>query len=152
MSPITPPFSAAEAPSPNARSDRATSSPYPRLDGIDVLLVDDDAAVLDAFRFAFEAAGATVRTASSARDAWEAFRRCVPGVLVSDIAMPGEDGCALLRRIRAVPEGATVPAVALTGYVGPEDEVRIRAAGFAAFAAKPADPVALAQLVLRVLR
>lgn len=134
-----------------ASGTTTSTTPYPRLDGIDVLLVEDDAAVLDAYAFAFTACGATVRPVDSARAAWDALRTRVPDVLVSDIAMPEEDGCALLQRIRASTEAPTLPAIALTGFARSDDEARIRAAGFAAIVTKPVDPEHLARTVLAVL-
>lgn len=136
---------------PRRGAPDATATPYPRLDGIDVLLVEDDAAVLDAYAFAFTACGATVRPVDSARAAWDALQTRVPDVLVSDIAMPEEDGCALLQRIRASSEAPALPAIALTGCARSDDEARIRAAGFTAIVTKPVDPEHLARTVLAVL-
>ena len=138
-------------PPPPTMPPRPASTPYPRLDGIDVLLVENDAAVLDAFGFVLTACGATVRPVDSARAAWDALQTRVPDVLVSDIAMPEEDGCALLRRIRASTEAGALPAIALTGCARSDDDARIRAAGFAAIVTKPVDPEHLVRAVLAVL-
>jgi CheY-like chemotaxis protein len=75
-------------------------------------------------------------------------------VLVSDIGMPGEDGHALLRRVRALAPaaGGGIPAVALTAYARPEDRVKALRAGFQAHAAKPVEPGALVALIASLVR
>ena len=94
---------------------------------------------------AFEHSGAQVRATASAPEALEAFRRDVPDVLISDIGLPGEDGYALMGKIRALPatEGGQVPALALTAYSGAEDRRKALAAGFQMHVPKPAEPAAL---------
>jgi CheY-like chemotaxis protein len=64
-------------------------------------------------------------------------------VLVCDIGLPDDDGYGLLRRLRNLPEGAHIPAIALTARARPEDRVRALAAGFLAHLPKPLDPVSL---------
>jgi CheY-like chemotaxis protein len=73
-------------------------------------------------------------------------------VIVSDVGMPGEDGYALIRRIRALPGDRVgrVPAVALTAYVKPEDRMRTLAAGFQTHVPKPVDPDELALAIARL--
>jgi CheY-like chemotaxis protein len=113
-----------------------------RLDGIDVLVVDDDRDSLALTSAIFVAAGATVRTSMSATEALSQFRREPPGVLVSDLEMPGEDGYSLVRKVRALPadQGGQTPTVALTAYGRPQDRERCLAAGFTMHIAKPIDP------------
>jgi CheY-like chemotaxis protein len=91
------------------------------------------------------ARGAEVRTALSTPEALEIAGRWRPDVLVSDIAMPGEDGYALLRAFRGA--FADVPAIALTAYAGSADRHRLLAAGFQAHVPKPFDPAQLAAVV-----
>ena len=88
-----------------------------------------------------ESCAMTVTTASSAAEAFEALRTSAPEVLVSDIAMPGEDGLSLIRRVRALPceEGGSVPAVALTAYARLEDRTKALRAGFNHHVTKPVD-------------
>jgi signal transduction histidine kinase len=117
-----------------------------RLHGIRVLVVEDDADALEALRLVLEQSGAEVAAATSAADALDVFAAAPPDVLVSDISMPGEDGYALLARVRAGARAST-PAVALTGFASPEDRARAVAAGFQAHVAKPVDPAALISLV-----
>jgi PAS domain S-box-containing protein len=109
-----------------------------RLRGLRVLVVDDDADSNAVVRALLASCGAEVRTAVSAADALDVVRTWQPDVLVSDIAMPGDDGCALLRKLRARggPLGR-VPAVALTAFTGAADRLRVLEAGFQAHVAKP---------------
>jgi CheY-like chemotaxis protein len=112
-----------------------------RLDGLSVLLVDDDAAAGEAAGALLERCGASVRVADSAAQALEALDDWTPDVLVSDIGMPGENGYALLARVRARPgRSARVPAIALTAFASVDDRVRLLSAGFQLHLAKPADP------------
>jgi CheY-like chemotaxis protein len=118
-----------------------------------VLVVDDDADTLDAVRHLLEQAGARVSTAGSAADAFRCVEEARPDVLLSDIGMPGEDGCSLIRRVRGLgPErGGEVPAAALTAYTQAADRERALSAGFQAFLAKPVDPRELAAAVARLV-
>ena len=86
-----------------------------------------------------EKCGARVTAAASASEALAVLERETPDVLVSDIGMAGEDGYALIRRVRARPAalGGQVPAVALTGYVREQDAERTRAAGYQSHLPKP---------------
>jgi signal transduction histidine kinase/ActR/RegA family two-component response regulator len=113
-----------------------------RLDGIRVLLVEDDADSREMLAKMLELAGATVVCVASVRAALEALAAARPGVIVSDIGMPDEDGYLLIRRVRAreAESGGTIPAVALTGYAHPEDHARLLAAGFQAHLRKPVEP------------
>ncbi|MBI3898485.1 MAG: response regulator [Gammaproteobacteria bacterium] len=112
------------------------------LSGVDILLVEDEAASRDAARRLLEMHGARVRAVESAVLAREAFALCRPDVVVSDIAMPGEDGYALLKAIRAIErehEAAHVPALALTAFARDTDRYKALDAGFDAYLSKPTD-------------
>ncbi|MCI3951774.1 MAG: hypothetical protein K0R53_1271 [Burkholderiales bacterium] len=111
----------------------------PRLGGLRILAVDDDRNTRDMLHEALTRAGACVCSAASARDALDQLQRCQPDVLVSDIGMPDEDGCDLMRRVRALPaeRGGAIPAVALTGYAREDDQTAARQAGYQAVAIKP---------------
>ena len=126
----------------------ATSAPID-LAGLNVLVVDDDADGREVVRQALLRAGANPMTAASAAEAMDLVRRRRPDVIVSDIAMPDEDGYALIRRVRALPAaaGGETPAVALSAYSREEDRQRALAAGFQAHVAKPVDPAALVAAV-----
>jgi len=119
-----------------------TSASSPRLDGIRVLLVEDDTDTREVLILILEIAGAEVKGVASVREALSAFDGLRPDVVVSDLGMPGEDGYALLRHVRArgAGQGGNTPAIALTGYVTSEDGARLRAAGFQMHLRKPVEP------------
>src|SRR5207253_3784808 len=91
--------------------------------------------------------GAQVETAASGDEAVELIQRRRPDVLVSDIGLPGEDGYGLIRRVRALPAGADLPALALSAYAAPGDTQRAQEAGFQRHIAKPVEPAELAAMV-----
>jgi PAS domain S-box-containing protein len=131
---------------------RKTSEECGRLDGVRVLVVEDDPDTLDMLKFIFDECGAEVITATSASEGLEALERFRPDALISDIAMPGQDGYELIRQVRSrEPErGGKIPAVAITAYVTAEDRVRALAAGFQMYVAKPVDPEELIAVVASV--
>lgn len=119
----------------------------PRLDGVSILLVDDEADTRAILGRIFTAAGAEVRMADSAAKALEMIDSA-PTVLVSDIGMPDEDGYALIRKIRALPGPArNTPAVALTAFSRAQDRMRALSEGFQMHISKPANP---SELILTV--
>jgi PAS domain S-box-containing protein len=132
----------------NASSGPAFTRP-PSLDGMRVLVVDDERDTREMLRTLFEDCQAEVLTVGTAREALEAVDRWRPDVLVSDIGMPGEDGYALIERVRQrSPErGGDIPAVALTAYARSEDRMRSLAAGFQMHVAKPVEPAELVMVV-----
>jgi PAS domain S-box-containing protein len=110
------------------------------LDGVDILLVDDDEETLTLFRDTLEAAGARVRAVMTAPDALRAHHERPPDLLVTDLGLPGIDGLELLQIIRT--RSPNIPAVAVTGYARLGDRARSLAAGFQAHVSKPIDPAA----------
>ena len=120
-----------------------------RLSGIRVLVVDDDLDTLEMLKVILQNRGAEVVTAASAADALKALGRSRPDALVSDLAMPEQNGYELIQRIRQRgPErGGNIPAVALTAYARIEDRVRALKAGFQMYVPKPVDPNELVTLV-----
>ena len=91
---------------------------------------------------------ARVVTASSAAEAIVALSRESPDILISDIGMPGEDGFALIRRVRALTDQrVAVPAIALTAYARTEDRIKAIQAGYQLHLAKPVEPVELVAMV-----
>jgi CheY-like chemotaxis protein len=103
--------------------------------------VEDDQDSRELIAMFLTGCGAYVRTVGSAGEAVASFAARRPDLLISDIAMPGESGYALIQQIRALPpeRGGEVPAVALTAYAGPEDVVKALRAGFDAHMAKPVE-------------
>jgi CheY-like chemotaxis protein len=110
------------------------------LDGIDILLVDDDEDTLTMFRDSLEAAAARVRAVTSAADAIRAHDERVPDLLVTDLALPDVDGFALLENLRT--NSPSIAAVAVTAYARLGDRARALGAGFQAHVSKPIDPTA----------
>jgi PAS domain S-box-containing protein len=119
------------------------------LTGVKVLVVDDEADAREAVSMALTQCGARTAAVASGREALQMMPEFQPDVLVSDLGMPGEDGCAFIRRVRANPTHGVgdVPAVALTAYCQPEDQTRALDAGFQEFVPKPVQLVDLAAVV-----
>jgi CheY-like chemotaxis protein len=120
-----------------------------RLDDVRVLIVEDEENAREALVELFGTTGAEVRSAGSATEAIAVLEAWQPNVLVSDIAMPEEDGYSLIRKIRLRPAhlGGGVPALALTAYGKIEDRVTILTAGFQMYLSKPANPNELIAVV-----
>lgn len=123
--------------------------PMPALDGIDVLLVDDEPDAREVMAAALEACGATVICAASAPEALETLAHTDVDLLLSDIAMPDHDGYELIRNVRAMPSArlATLPAAAVTAHARDDERERALAAGFQMYLIKPVHPSALATAV-----
>ncbi len=118
------------------------------LHGLRVLVVDDDADSNVVVRALLTSVGAEVQTATSVAAAVAIAAEWRPDVLVTDLAMPGEDGYALVEQLRARHDALRrVPAIALTAHNAASDRVRVREAGFYAHVAKPFDPAQLALAV-----
>ena len=124
--------------------------PTPTLKGVHVLVVDDDPDARESIAVALEQSGACVHAVGSGAEAVESLERNPPDVLLSDIAMPGMDGYALLRQARARLRGLRVVAAALTAYAGEEDRRRALAAGFLTHLAKPVKPAELVATVAKL--
>jgi signal transduction histidine kinase len=125
----------------------------PSLAGLTVLIVEDEADAREALAAVLEHAGATVRAAGSVDEAMAALAGVQPDVIVSDIAMPQQDGYALMRRLADDPgASATLPTLALTAYGSAEDQRRILDAGYRAYLTKPVDATELVVAVGRLAR
>src|SRR5262249_50757337 len=113
---------AAEAAEPRPAKVKVKATDLPHLEGLRVLVVDDESDTREILSIILTQCGAELRTASNAGDALELLKNWKPDVLVSDVGMPGEDGYLLISRVRALgpDDGGRTPAVALTGYAGPE--------------------------------
>ncbi|MBK1986325.1 PAS domain S-box protein [Sphaerospermopsis aphanizomenoides BCCUSP55] len=135
------------------------------LNGIKVLVVDDDADLLDFVKFVLELYGATVTTATSALAALQMWVRSKFDVLVIDIGMPDMDGYELLRKIRVwssntgaeipgvIKKDASMPkAIALTAFAGESAQQQAIAAGFQMHISKPVEPDALAAAVAQLVQ
>ena len=121
----------------------------PNLEGLQILVVDDEPDARDFLATALEEYGAAVTVVTSADEAMQALDKLQPDVLVSDIGMPYEDGYQLIRKVRAleVGHGKEIPAIALTAYAREEDRKYALEEGFQMHMSKPVDLVELAKLV-----
>src|SRR5262249_42289609 len=117
------------------------STHLPALNGLRVLVVDDDAEALEVMRRQLEGVKVKIECAGSVREALAVRESFRPAVLISDIAMPEEGGEDRLRRDRGLEEerGARTPVVALTAYARNEDRARATREGFDAHLSKPAE-------------
>jgi signal transduction histidine kinase/ActR/RegA family two-component response regulator len=124
------------------------------LDGISVLVVDDDRECRDVVAAHLQERRAHVITAASARQALDVIQQEHIDVMLSDIAMPGEDGYSLVRRVRALEsaKAASIPAAALTALAHQEDRQRALQSGFQLHLAKPVDPRSLVAAVTTLHR
>ncbi|HEY0170059.1 MAG TPA: ATP-binding protein [Pyrinomonadaceae bacterium] len=121
----------------------------PSLQGLRVLVVDDEADTLGMIRAVLEHCKMEVITAGSASEALGAIAQLRPDVLLSDLGMPGEDGYALIAGVRALPaeRGGRIPAAALTAYVRAEDRAKVLRSGFQLHVPKPFGPQELVAVV-----
>lgn len=139
---------------PSDRAPLAASSPDRQLEGLRVLVVDDEPSSCEAIAEILRSAGAEVTTSHSAGAALAQLGDSRPDVVVSDIAMPGWDGYALLQEIRANDRAdgrALLPVIALTAYASPQDAHGALAAGFQLHVAKPVDARRLIAAVQQVM-
>ena len=132
---------------PEAAADQLRPYEGPRCDGIRVLIVDDEADGRELVARFLQAAGAAVQTAGSAAEALATLERETFDVVVSDLAMPGEDGLALVGAVRA--RGIRTPLVALTAHAGAQMRVRALMAGFSTYIAKPVEPAELTAVIVQ---
>jgi len=124
----------------------------PSLDGLNVLVVEDDVDARLWLKDSLESLGAVIMIATSVQEATETVQRYQPHVLVSDIRLPDGDGYALLQRVRAIDaeHGRRTPAIALTAYPRVEDRTRALEAGFTVHLSKPVPPERLAAVIASV--
>ncbi len=123
------------------------------LQGVRILIVDDEVDGRELLAFILEQYGAAVTTAPSAARALEEIQQSVPDLLISDIGMPEESGYALIRKVRARKpnRGGEVPAIALTAYATEEDRQQSLLAGFQAHVPKPVEAAQLIATVAGIL-
>jgi PAS domain S-box-containing protein len=131
---------------PAARDTLPSYECVDRLDGLKVLVVDDETDTRELLKVGLGRCGAEVTAAGSTAEALEALEAAVPDLLISDIGMPESDGYELLRRVRQLPAeaGGRVPAIALTAYARVDDRMQALRAGYQMHVPKP---VELAELV-----
>jgi signal transduction histidine kinase/DNA-binding response OmpR family regulator len=124
---------------------------FPVLEGLRVLVVDDEDDTRDLIATVLRRCGAEVLGCETASEALEQCQTWSPDLLISDIGLPGEDGYSLIEKVRAFDEPCgQVPAVALTAYASPEDRDRVLSAGFQMHIAKPVEPEELVTIIANV--
>ena len=133
---------------------RADHLPTDGLQGISVLVVDDDEDARDLIRTVLEYCGALVSVAPSAEEALGVIQRVTPDVLLTDISMPRKDGYWLIEQIRSLPpeRGGSIPAVAITAHGYTHGPDRTLPAGFKSHLRKPVDPWELCRVLASVAR
>jgi signal transduction histidine kinase/DNA-binding response OmpR family regulator len=124
----------------------------PALGGLRIVVVDDDVDTRELIATVLSHGGAAVKTCGSAAEALDALREWHADLLVSDIAMPEEDGYTLIQKVRQLDQqsGGLIPAIALTAYAGIEDRARALAAGYQMHVAKPLEPEELLAVIANV--
>jgi CheY-like chemotaxis protein len=124
-----------------------------QLQGLRVLVVDDERDTREVISAMLSRYGAKVRTAASAYEGLSTLREWRPDALICDIGLPVEDGYQFINQVRALPkeEGGEIPAVALTAFAGTQDRYRALSTGFQLHVAKPVEPVELARVVARLV-
>jgi PAS domain S-box-containing protein len=132
--------------------ENASGEAAPRLDGLTVLVVDDDADARELVRMALESRGARILSAASVGEGLRVLADRLPDVLLTDLGMPDQDGYEFLRRVRQLPpdEGGLIPAAVVTAYAGEGDRRSALRSGFQAFIAKPALPAELVATVAQL--
>jgi PAS domain S-box-containing protein len=139
---------------PAARDALPSYDSLERLDGLKVLVVDDEADARELLTVGVGQRGAEVRAAGSVREALAAIKEDAPDLIISDIGMPGEDGYELIRRVRALPadDGGAVPAIALTAYARTEDRLQALRAGYQMHVTKPVEMAELLAVAASLVR
>jgi signal transduction histidine kinase/integral membrane sensor domain MASE1/ActR/RegA family two-component response regulator len=142
------PLAVSGSPALAAPEIRALMSGDPGLDGIRVLLVEDEPDAREMLLLTLRASGATVQAVDSAQRAFGEFKSFNPHVLVSDVGLPVESGYDLVRKLRALPSDAgRIPAVALTAFASEKDRQQALAAGFQIHLSKPIEPRSLIEAI-----
>jgi CheY-like chemotaxis protein len=117
--------------------------PEPHFQRLHVLVAEDDADSAAAMTAILKLHGCETKTAPTAAECLRITGEWPTDVLICDVGLPDDDGYGLLRRLRLMPEGEKIPAIALTAYSRPEDRAKALAAGFRAHLSKPLDPESL---------
>jgi CheY-like chemotaxis protein len=122
------------------------------LNGLRILVVDDDRNTLEMLSELLSSYNADVRTAESVTTALILYRSWAPEILLSDLGMPEQDGYDLIRNIHALPYGLLRKAIAITGFCRDEDRERALAAGYDNFLTKPVEFGQLISLIAEINR
>ena len=150
--PLAGAYNPAGSPAPIAGDAPAAEARPSPLHGLRVLVVDDQPSIRELLTEILVADGAVVEVCATAPAALALVRTWHPDVLVSDIAMPNEDGYWLIEQVRSLTseEGRMTPAVALTAYVRIDDRLRVLAAGFEQYVPKPVNAIELRDVIAQL--
>jgi PAS domain S-box-containing protein len=137
---------------PTSTQETPPSEPSPELQGVRILVVDDDDNTREFLAFLLELHGGSVIATATASEALAVLTQFQPEVLVSDIGMPDVDGYMLMRQVRQLlsERGGSISAIALTAYAGEIDYQQAMAAGFQRHIAKPIEPQVLLQSIAQL--
>jgi CheY-like chemotaxis protein len=138
-----------------AARDPLPSFGYPeRLEGLKVLVVDDEDDTRELLSIGLKQCGAEVTVAGSVKEALKAIEEARPEILISDIGMPGEDGYELIKKVRALPAGSggKIPAIALTAYARTEDRLRALRTGYQMHVPKPVELAELTAVIASLVQ
>ncbi len=130
--------------------DHASESDLEHLDGVHVLIVEDDTDSRNVLAILLQRLGALVEAVATAKDAYDRVSHRRPDVLVSDIGMPDEDGYSLIRRVRQIAGARNLPAIALTAYARKQDAEEALGAGYDCHLPKPVAPADLIRAIKSV--
>jgi len=138
---------------PAITDDCLSLEPSLGLEGVQVLVIDDEIDSREFVAFVLEQAGAKVTTAETASEGFALLTQSPPSVILSDIGMPDMNGYTLMRQIRALlpKQGGNVPAIALTAYAREIDQQEALSAGFQIHLSKPVDPEQLIKAIAQAL-
>jgi signal transduction histidine kinase len=140
------------APTVHQQAEEVSAAPeLERLNGVHVLIVEDDADSRNVLTVLLQRLGALVEAVGSAGEAFDRLDKRRPDVLVSDIGMPGEDGYSLIRRVRQITEHRSLPAIALTAYARKQDADLAIASGYDRHLPKPVAPAELIRAIKGVM-
>ncbi|MBU7584766.1 MAG: PAS domain S-box protein [Nostoc sp. TH1S01] len=123
----------------------------PNLQGVQIVIVDDDVDTLNLLTFILEQYGATVQAVNSAQEALQAIAQTQPHLLLSDIGMPLMDGYMLIEQVRKTTPASILPAIALTAFAGEANSQKIISAGFQRHLTKPIEPAELAAVIANLI-
>jgi PAS domain S-box-containing protein len=137
----------------NTNQNDFESQACANLEGVKILVVDDDADARDFLSFLLQEYGAIATVAASATEALTLLPQSQPDLLISDLGMPEMDGYSLIRQIRTMSQqqGGKIPAIALTAYAGDSDREKVLAAGFQKHLPKPVEPDELIEAIADLL-
>jgi signal transduction histidine kinase/DNA-binding response OmpR family regulator len=137
--------------SQQSKEGKTADNCSPVLDGLRILVVDDEIDTRELILTVLRQCGAEVKGSESAVEALGVFKDWSPNLLITDIGLPEEDGFSLLRKVReSEHQSGQIPAVALTAYATPEDRDRVLSAGFEMHIAKPVEPEELLTIIANV--